>query len=238
MSSEAQTHFSSALPNASGGEVPATEPLSTSRSNSKSSASFTAVNSSAKEQSNEDLLFEVSKGSKEALSVLFQRHARPLFNLVRHILKDDFEAENLVQELFLFLFQNAQLFGSEKSSVTSWIIQMTHHRAIDRRRYFGGRHHRYSQEQHEDLLPSLNGQLPVNAIVGRTLLNRLQQDLSAEQWHTLELHFFEGYSLYEIADKTGQTFGNVRNHYYRGLERLRCLVPQKKSASNERISTL
>jgi RNA polymerase sigma-70 factor, ECF subfamily len=86
----------------------------------------------------------------------------------------------------------------------------------------------YNPERREDLLPTINGQLPANAIVGSTLLNRLRQELSAEQWQTLELHFFEGYSFYEIADKTGQTFGNVRNHYHRGLERLRFLVSQEK----------
>jgi RNA polymerase sigma-70 factor (ECF subfamily) len=60
------------------------------------------------------------------------------------------------------------------------------------------------------------------------LLNRLREQLSAEQRQTLELHFFEGYTFHEIAEKTGQTFGNVRNHYYRGLERLRsCVFPEK-----------
>jgi RNA polymerase sigma-70 factor (ECF subfamily) len=49
-----------------------------------------------------------------------------------------------------------------------------------------------------------------------------------DQQQTLELHFFEGYSLREIAEKSGQSIGNVRHHYYRALERLRSNLFSKK----------
>ncbi|RXH58218.1 hypothetical protein GRAN_1528 [Granulicella sibirica] len=53
--------------------------------------------------------------------------------------------------------------------------------------------------------------------------------MTADQQQTLELHLFEGYSLREIAEKNGQTLGNVKHHYYRALERLRShLFSQKR----------
>jgi RNA polymerase sigma-70 factor (ECF subfamily) len=179
----------------------------------------------------EDLLLQLSKGNKEALSVLFHRHARPVFNVARRILRDDSEAEDLVQELFLFLFQKARLFDAAKGSAASWIIQMTYHRAIDRRRYLGSRQHYDSQQLNEERLytHATDGQVLINEVAGRQLLNRLREELSAEQRQTLELHFFDGYSFHEIAEKTGQSFGNVRNHYYRGLGRLRShIFPEKR----------
>jgi RNA polymerase sigma-70 factor (ECF subfamily) len=75
-----------------------------------------------------------------------------------------------------------------------------------------------------------HGQISTDDLAGKALLEKLRKELSAEQIQTLELHFFEGYSFHEIAERTGQTFGNVRNHYYRGLERLRShIFPGKTS---------
>jgi RNA polymerase sigma-70 factor (ECF subfamily) len=56
---------------------------------------------------------------------------------------------------------------------------------------------------------------------GRESAARLRELLSPAQLSTIELHFFEGYALEEIADRLGQSLSNIRNHYYRGLEKLR-----------------
>jgi RNA polymerase sigma-70 factor (ECF subfamily) len=178
--------------------------------------------------SDDVLLERVGDGEREALSLLFRRHARAVRNVAYRILRNEADADDLVQEVFLFLFQKARLYDPEKSSAASWIIQMTYHRSIDRRRYLEVRHQYDSQELHEERLPTTNGRVSIDEIAGRTLLSRLRHELSAEQRQTLELHFFEGYSFREIAGKTGQTIGNVRNHYYRGMERLRSYVSQEK----------
>jgi RNA polymerase sigma-70 factor (ECF subfamily) len=196
----------------------------------ESSADVVAIPSSILESSDEDLLLRVGNGCREAFSILFQRHARAVYNVSRRILKDDPEAEDLLQELFLFIFQKAQTFDAAKSSASSWIIQMAYHRAIDRRRYLSSRQHYKAQELDEDRLIGHRGQISINELAGKTLLNKLRKELSPEQQQTLELHFFEGDNFHEIAEKTGQTFGNVRNHYYRGLERLRShIFPGKTS---------
>jgi RNA polymerase sigma-70 factor (ECF subfamily) len=85
--------------------------------------------------------------------------------------------------------------------------------------------HQFDEQQTQSgAAPSLS-----DAIDGKAILSRLRGELSAEQRETLELHFFEGYSLREIAEKSGQSVGNVRHHYYRALERLRShLFPQKR----------
>lgn len=180
------------------------------------------------EISDELLLTRVGTGEREALSLLFHRHARAVFSVARRILQDETEAEDLVQDLFLFLFQKANLYDETRSSGASWIIQMAYHRAIDRRRYLGVRHHYTAEEIHEGQLPAVNGRSATNEITGRALLEKLRGELSAEQRQTLEMHLFEGYTFHEIAQRTGQTFGNVRNHYYRSLERLRSHVFPKK----------
>ena len=181
-----------------------------------------------KEDSDDLLLNRVALGDKDALSVLFRRHGHVVFSVACRILRDESEAEDLLQELFIFLFQKAGLFDAEKSSGASWIVQMAYQRAIDRRRYLDVRHHYSVQEFDEERSASTRGQISIDQIAGRALLDRFRREISAEQQQTLELHLFEGYSFREIAAKTGQTFGNIRNHYYRGLERLRSYVFPKE----------
>ena len=176
------------------------------------------------ESSDDRLLNRVAQGDQEALSVLFRRHAHVVFSVACRILRDESEAEDLLQELFLFLFQKAGLFDAKKSSGASWIIQMAYQRAIDRRRYLDVRHHYSVQELDEERSPAAKGQVSIDQIAGKILLDRLRGEISTEQLQTLELHLFEGHSFREIAARTGQTLGNIRNHYYRGLERLRSYV--------------
>ena len=180
------------------------------------------------EVADDQLMEQLRKGSREALALLFRRHTRAVRNVAYRILRDESEADDLVQEVFLFLFQKGALFDASKGSASSWIIQIAYHRAINRRQYLTVRHHYDANELEEQRLEPNERRLFVDAVVARTLLNRLREQISIEQRQTLEFHLFDGYTFREIAEKTGQTLGNVRNHYYRGLERLRaCVFPQK-----------
>lgn len=180
------------------------------------------------ELSDDQLIKNVSGGAKDALAQLFRKYARAVRNVAYRILRDESEADDLVQEVFLFLFEKAALFDASKGSASSWIIQIAYHRALNRRQYLTVRRHYDAHELEDQRLDAGERRLFVDAVVAKTLLNRLREQVSVEQRQTLELHHFEGYSFREIAEKTGQTLGNVRNHYYRGLERLRaCVFPQK-----------
>ena len=61
----------------------------------------------------------------------------------------------------------------------------------------------------------------VEGLFGRNGWRAILETLTEEQVKTLRLHFFEGYTFAEIAEKLGQSYSNVRNHHYRGLEKLR-----------------
>lgn len=178
--------------------------------------------------SDENLVVQVREGSREALTFLFRRHAHTVLNVATRILRDEAEAEDLLQDVFVFVAQRATLFDPTKSSVVSWIIQVAYHRAIDRRRYLSRRNHYEAQEFRDDVLYWPHQESIVNGIGCRGLLNKFRHELTPDQRQTLELHFFEGYTFHEIAGKTGQTLGNVRHHHYRGLERLRALVLPRK----------
>jgi RNA polymerase sigma-70 factor (ECF subfamily) len=178
------------------------------------------------ELQDEVLLRRIAKGDQEALGCLFQRYARVVRSVAARILRDAAEAEDLVQDLFLFLQRKCAIFDSSKSSARSWIVQMAYHRAIERRRYLTARQF-YSRREIEDHTvhmvgrPTGESDYSAEAVFGRNGLNKVLESLSEDQRETLRLHFFDGYTLMEISQKLGQPLGNVRNHYYRGLDKLR-----------------
>lgn len=181
--------------------------------------------------SDENLMKQLRAGEQEALSQLFRRHARTVRHIALRILRDEAEADDLVQEVFLFLFQRAALYNPEKGPALTWILHVAYHRAFDRRRYLNSRKFYASQEIDEQIERYANplGELPSQSqswdgILGRKLADRFRSRLTPEQQETLQLFFFEGYALKEIAELTGRSLIKVRSHYYRGLERLRQFV--------------
>ena len=185
----------------------------------------------------EVLLAHVAGGDQEALGYLFQRYGRLLHSIAVRILGDGSEAEDLVQDLFLFIHGKSVIFDPSKSSGRSWIVQMAYHRAISRRRYLVTRQF----YKHEDVdgaggqvvgVATTENDYSAEAVFGRNGLEKVMEALTDDQRETLQLHFFDGYTLAEISEKLGQPHGNVRHHYYRGLAQLR----KQMSESNVRIA--
>ncbi len=182
------------------------------------------------------LLKHIAEGDQEALGVLFQRYGRLLRSIAARILGDGSEAEDLVQDLFLFIQRKCVVFDTSKSSARSWIVQMLYHRAISRRRYLVTRQF-YTYKQIEGISEQVVGaattenDYSAETVFGRNGLEKVIESLSEDQRQTLKLYFFEGYTLAEISDKLGQPHGNVRHHYYRGLAQLR----KHMAGSNVRV---
>jgi RNA polymerase sigma-70 factor, ECF subfamily len=176
--------------------------------------------------SDESLVARAGAGDNGALGTLFERYARLIRSVALRILRDAAEAEDLVQDLFLYIQRKCGIFDSSKSTARSWIVQMAYHRALDRRRYMKSRGF-YAQPYFPANgvqavgNPTAESDYSAETVFGRNGLDKIVNALSADQRETLRLHFFEGYTLLEVSEKLGQPLGNVRHHYYRALERLR-----------------
>ncbi len=187
----------------------------------------------------EALMAQICNGSREALAILFRRYARLVRTVAMRILRDESEADDLLQDVFLFVHRNCSVYDSSKARLRSWIVQMTYHRAIDRRRYLNSRHF-YTRQDLNSLTELLDSRAEgredsagFSSLVGNTTVQGLLDSLTEDQRNTLSLHFFEGYTFGEIAVKLDQSLGNIRNHYYRGLNHLRKLMfPSKLLGRN------
>jgi RNA polymerase sigma-70 factor (ECF subfamily) len=190
-------------------------------------------NSPIEEPSDETLISRICADDTEALGLLFKRYARLVWTVARRILRNNEEADDLLQDVFLLVRRSASAFDSAKGTIRSFIVHVTYQRAISRRRYLMTRHFYASKNPENDPtdhIPAPRRPLydeSLEAHLGREGLRKALADLSAEQRETLRLYFFEGYSLEEIAAHVGQSYGNVRHYYYRGLEKLRRQIPKK-----------
>lgn len=180
------------------------------------------------EPTDEDLMALVCEGKREALAVLFRRYARIVRGVAFRVLRDTSEADDLLQDIFVLIHRKCGMFDSSRSPARFWILQMTYHRAIARRRYLNSRHF-YTRVDLDDVerelaAPGTNSSGlgdSCDGLLGRESLQKILEELSENQRKTLQLFFVEGHTLGEIATKLNQTRGNVKNHYFRGLEKLR-----------------
>jgi len=174
--------------------------------------------------SDEFLLARIRANDRDALGILFRRYASLVRGIGKRILRDDAEAEDLVQDVFFFFFCRSSAFDSRKGSARSWIVQNIYYRAINRRRYLSSRHQLFVTAPK----PSVDREARATdhrdsetTIFESALVREILKSLTSEQFETVRLFFFEGYTLTEISKKLGQPLGNVRHHYYRGLNKLR-----------------
>ena len=180
------------------------------------------------EVSDEALMASICTDDKEALALLFRRYARIVRGVVYRVLRDTSEADDMVQEIFLLIHRDCQAFDSSKSPARFWILQMAYRRAISRRRYLTSRHF-YTRLDLDDAssqladprMSSAQLEASIDGGLGNGGLQQAFEALAENQRQTLRLFFIEGYTLEEIAAKLGQSRGNVKHHYFRGLDRLR-----------------
>lgn len=176
------------------------------------------------EPSDEEVLARVAAGDQEALAELFERYADLLFRVVYRILSDRGEAEEVVQEVFLYLFEKPVHFDPAKGAARPWLVTVASRRALDRRTYLSRRGF-WSGTSVDLVAESLIGGRDLEEVLtsalSRAQLERALGELPERQRRVLELYFFEALELREISERVGETLANVRHHYYRGLERLR-----------------
>jgi RNA polymerase sigma-70 factor (ECF subfamily) len=180
------------------------------------------------ECSDEGLIALISQGHNDALAALFHRYASIVRGIAYRVLKDASEADDLLQDLFILILRRCGMFDPTRGPARFWILQMAYHCALGRRRYLNSRHF-YTRVDLADVENELSD--PGNGIGGQqcdgdellenSSLTRVFEGFSDDQQETLRLFFVEGYTLPEIAVKLNQTHGNVKHHYFRGLEKLR-----------------
>jgi RNA polymerase sigma-70 factor (ECF subfamily) len=186
----------------------------------------------ARARANADLLRRMAGGDRDALAELYDRLSRPLYATARHILNDPGEAQDVVHDVFLTLWENAASFDSSRGAAFSWAVTLTRNRSIDRLRTRTNRARLLEGSFPDDL-----GYGPDSGAVGggaraelgerADVVRSAMDSLPAEQRRALELAFFSGLTQKEIAEQLSEPIGTVKARIRRGLIKLRDMLARR-----------
>ena len=188
----------------------------------------------------EELVAFLQRRRGEAMTVLFDRYFRLVLSVAIRIIGDAGEAEDVMQEVFIEIYQRACLFNPNKGSARTWILQYAYHRSMNRRQYLTSRKFYRSEEIGALQLGGWDRSYSPNGWDGLTLdertrlLQKAMESLTEEQKRCLELAYYEGLTIGEIAERMAKPVERVRGYYYRGLKKLKALLHPGKPGLEER----
>jgi RNA polymerase sigma-70 factor (ECF subfamily) len=168
-------------------------------------------------------LVRMARGEESALGELYDRHARPVFSLALRILQNRADAEDVVQEVFAQVWQQAHRYENERGAVAAWLLMITRSRAIDRLRARRARpesgDEAQAAERLADAAPMQDLQLLSNEQVAK--LRVALGALPDAQRAALELAYYEGLTHAEIANRLSEPLGTVKTRIRQAVMKLR-----------------
>ncbi len=170
----------------------------------------------------------------EALSELYDRYGRLVFSLAFNSVGDRATAEEITQDVFLRVWQQARQYRADRGKVSTWLTGITRHRAIDQLRRRGSRPEQHSvawAEISPGAEPAVNGPEQTAALVMERARVRAAIDLlSEEQQRVLALAYFQGFSQSQIAEALGLPLGTVKTRLRLGMQKLRDTLQENRVA--------
>jgi len=171
----------------------------------------------------ERLMRDIAGGDAAALSRLYDRYAPNLKSVALGVVHDDAEADDLLQEVFIQIWKQAQRYSPDKGRPLGWIVTLTRRRAIDRlrkRKTYWRAKDRF--EMSFDQQPRVFSQTEADVHLAdmRRFLNSKLDLLPAFQRQAIEMAFFEGKSQREIALATETSLGTIKTRLELGLKKL------------------
>ncbi len=182
--------------------------------------------------SDAEILAGIANKSVAALSELYSRYASRLFGLCVKILKDETAAEDVVQELFVYLWENADRFERQRGQAIAWLMVLCRNRCIDRLRATA-RQQKRSVRINEGVLQIPSARVlddPLEHASHREAEEKITQALAKlpkEQRHVIELSYFAGMSQSEIAEQLDIALGTIKTRMRLGMQKLRNLMIEK-----------
>jgi RNA polymerase sigma-70 factor (ECF subfamily) len=173
----------------------------------------------------EDLLAQVARGDEQAYARVYERIASPVLGLIRRVLRDPAQSEEVAQEVLVTVWQTASRFEPDKGSAMAWVMMIAHRRAVDRVRAEQARAERTQRAGRRDVgIPYDEVAEEVHIRLERETVRRGMDTLTAVQREAINLAYYGGYSYPEVAKLLDIPLGTVKTRIRDGLIRLRdCL---------------
>ena len=173
----------------------------------------------------EDLMVAVARGDRDAFEEIYTRMSGPIFGLVRRVLRDPAQSEEVTQEVLLAVWKTASRFDENQGSAQAWVMTMAHRRAVDRVRSEQATSDRHDRLGRRDIEPAYDEVVEaVETRLEREAVRRCLDSLTDLQRESVGLAYYGGYSYREVAELLEVPLGTVKTRMRDGLIRLRdCL---------------
>lgn len=171
------------------------------------------------------LLVRVAGGDQRAFEELYAQVSGPVFGLVRRVVRDPAQSEEVAQEVLLELWRSAGRFDPGRGSALAWILTLAHRRAVDRVRSARAateRERREGYKSHHRTFDQVAEE--VEAGLERQWVRHCLENLTTLQRESVTLAYYDGYTYREVAERLSLPLGTVKTRMRDGLTRLReCL---------------
>ena len=169
------------------------------------------------------LLAAVAKGDQSAFAELYDRVGGQVYGLIRRVLRDPSQSEEITQEVMLEVWRTASRFDRSRGTPQSWIMTMAHRRAVDR-----VRSEQASRDRDNKIGVREAGAAPFDEVAEEVevrlehqQVRQAMERLTDLQREAVELAYYGGYTYREVADLLGAPLGTVKTRMRDGLIRLR-----------------
>jgi RNA polymerase sigma-70 factor (ECF subfamily) len=172
-----------------------------------------------------ELLSQCGLGNRQAFAELYNSTKSKLFGVSLRIVRERHIAEEVLQDSFVNIWNNAAKYATSKSAPMTWMTAIVRNRSLDivrRPLVEVADENDFFALNMEDLAPGPQDRLAAKR--DQVKIERCMKGLDGEQLQTISLAFFHGLSHSEVADHLGRPLGTVKTHIRRGLQKLKgCL---------------
>ena len=166
------------------------------------------------------LLAQVARGDHSAFEVVYDQLAGPVYGVVRKVLRDPAQSEEVAQEVMLDVWRSASRFDAARGSAAAWVMTIAHRRAVDRVR---AENASVAREQKLTLGPVMGDDVAqlVEMALDRQRVRRCMGSLTTLQAEAIKLAYYGGYTYPQVAGLLGVALGTVKTRIRDGLIRMR-----------------
>ncbi|MEU0157740.1 sigma-70 family RNA polymerase sigma factor [Streptomyces sp. NPDC006261] len=173
----------------------------------------------------QELMVLVARGDQDAFARVYDAVSGPVLGLVRGVLRDPAQSEEVAQEVLVEVWRTAPRFQASRGSAMNWVLTLAHHRAVDRVRSVeasAAREHRAALLDRTPAFDEVSEQ--VETRLEREQVRRCLRTLSELQRQSVTLAYYQGLTYREVAELLTVPLGTIKTRLRDGLIRLRdCL---------------